>query len=728
MNLLEIFPPTNAVESLSRYFIDIQEAGRWKYYTIEAILFYFSVFLTVFSLAKDKSNKINTAPGLFGRILLSDWIFTGFVIGFIMISRIPLAILGIQNADESLWIESAKTFSHDPRPWVSADTGTGGPLVPLLLLTLKWVGIAIDHGSLKFMSGAMMALSATALYLGFAKLMGKSMGRLVILPLVVAVSFMRNNDMVAYNSEHPAILLISFSFLLLIRVHVSGVGRFNLNIILLGVLLGFVPFAKLQAVPIAFCIGILSCLVVYRKSGLRPLLILVTNALMPAILILLALFLYGGLGEFWFSFVQNNFTYATQTDVEQDGLGRSMNLFFNMLSVPGELHFFLYYSFTIILFSIFFLLSFSKRMNREQLTKVFFVLTILSVTIYCIVTPGRPFTHYILLLFIPLTITTAILIHIVTQIVSDFQDASQLPNREFFTFSLAILFLISTSLYYFQVNFSYSPDYLNKANERYDGFCLQNDVTAVLNRYSSENERMAVWGWAPELFEGTNFLMGTRDCAASFQIEEGPHQGRLLARYVNDLEKNKPKIFIEAIGPNFFGFQDRAKSGFENFADLNAYIKSNYTFDGEVGGARIFIRNGKLNEKKSWISNEKFQPTTQEFHSSVQIFETNGTFLQVKGWTVLGSNTDQQQVKLALINKSDTLLVEAYQQANKSVVDFAPQNKGFLMCGFLSFLPLAEIPAGDFGVGLLVKNENQVGFKWLGKTINRDSLISKPQP
>ena len=645
-----------------------------------------------------------------------------------MISRIPLAILGIQNADESLWIASAKMFSYDPRPWLSADTGTGGPLVPLSLITLKWVGLAIDHGSLKFMSGAMMAFSAAALYLGFAKLMSKSIGRLVILPLVVAISCMINNDMVAYNSEHPAILLMSLSFLFLTRVHVSGVGRFNLNLILLGVLLGLVPFAKLQAVPIAFCLGILACLVDYRKPGLRPLFILVTSALVPTILILLALFLYGGLGEFWFSFVQNNFTYATQTDVEQDGLGLSMNLFFNMLSVPGELHFFLYYSFIIILFCLFFLLSFVKRMSREQIAKVFFVLMMLSVTIYCIVTPGRPFTHYILLLFIPITITSAILVHVVTEIVHNFQEPTQLPNQKFFSFSLAIIFLVSTSFYYFQMNFSYSPDYLNKANERYNGFCLQNDVTAVLNRYSSEKERMAVWGWAPELFEGTNFLMGTRDCASSFQIEKGPHQGRLLARYISDLEKNKPKIFIEAIGPNFFGFQDRAKSGFENFADLNAYVKRNYTFDGEVGGARIFVRNEKLKEKKAWITNDNFQPTTQEFHSSIQIFETNGTFLQVKGWTVLGSNTDQQQVKLALINKSDTLLVEAYQQANKSVVDFAPQNKGFLMCGFLSFLPLAEIPAGDFEVGLLVQNENQVGFKWLGKTINRDSLISTPQP
>jgi hypothetical protein len=730
MNLPEIFPPTNAVQWISRYFVDIGVEGRWIYYSAEASLFYFIIFLVVFSFVKNQQTAIepyNSERSLLSKLLLSDWLFILFVVSFILLCRIPLAILGIQNPDEPLWIASAKTFYHDPRPWVSADTGTGGPIVPMLLISLKWFGLPIDHGSLKFMSGGIMALSASAVYFGFVKMMSRPLSRLVILPLVVAVSVMVNNDMIAYNSEHSVILLLAFSFLFLARVNVVGTGKFQVNTILLGILLGLVPFAKLQGAPIAFFFGLTACLIVYKKGSMKPLFTLMASALFPSILFLPLIFFYGGFGEFWFSYVQNNLIYAAQTSTEGDGIARSMNLFFGMLSVPKELHFFFYYSLTVIVFGFTLLLSFMNRMKREQIAKLLFVVGMLLITIYCIVAPGRGFIHYILLLFIPITIASAIIIHIAVQVIQDFQK-DLTYNSDFFSFSFAVVFLLISCFYYFQSNFTYTPDYLNKANERYVGFSLHHAVVGVLNRYYDTNERMAIWGWGPELFESTDFLMGTRDCASSFQIEEGPNQQRLLKRYIDDLKKNKPKLFVEAMGTNFFGFQDRTKSVFENFPNLNDYIKSNYTFVGDIGGARIFVQNGKLQKKKAWISNDKFQPTTQEFHSSVDEYEVNGTFLQIKGWTVLGDNTDKQKVKLALISKADTILVETYQLANKSVVDFAPQNKGYLMCGFLSFLPLPEIPPGDFELGLLVQNENQVGFKWLGKTINRDSLINKHQP
>jgi len=256
------------------------------------------------------------------------------------------------------------------------------------------------------------------------------------------------------------------------------------------------------------------------------------------------------------------------------------------------------------------------------------------------------------------------------------------------------------------------PKYLVKAREYYDGFCLHGDVVTILNRYYEPKDKMAIWGWGTELFEGTKYLMGTRDGATPFQIEEGPMQAHYLSRYLKDLQVNKPKIFIETISPSFFRFNDRSKSGFENFPLISNYIKTNYNFEGEIGTARYFLRKDAIFPEKKWKRDISIpQDVIREFHSNLELLEKNGTFLKFKGWTVLGMNTDHQKVTLALISKSDTLFVDSYQMSNKEIVDFSPNNTGYLMCGFIGYIPLKEIPMGDYEVGLFVENEGKKSFK-----------------
>ena len=78
-------------------------------------------------------------------------------------------------------------------------------------------------------------------------------------------------------------------------------------------------------------------------------------------------------------------------------------------------------------------------------------------------------------------------------------------------------------------------------------------------------------------------------------------------------------------------------------------------------------------------------------------------------------NSDHQQVALALLSRSDTLFVNTYQMSNKEIVDFSPRNKGYLMCGFIGYIPLKEIPIGDYEVGLFVENEDKKAFKSLNQ-------------
>ena len=622
-------------------------------------------------------------------------------------------IYGSQNPDESLWIATAKKLAQDFRPWVSADTGTGGPLIPISLMLLRIFNLPIDHGTLKLMSGVVMALSVGFLYLGFIKLIGSGLARLVILLLATGVAMMRNFDMIAFNSEHIVVLLLCISFFFLSRLYRSGAGKYNKRIILLGFVLGLVPYAKLQGTPMALFMGLVACLVVYRTLSIKSLGLLIIFALAPTILVLLTVYLNGGLSEFWLSYIKNNLFYTTA--VENNNFTNRWKVLNEIIFQPEELHFFFYSCFAIILVGVFVVLIAIRKISKENKVMIVLSLLFLIVSLYCSTAPGRPFGHYMLLILIPLTMAVAFILHSICRSI-EINWNERRPSIFLIRFFASILFICTTSLFLFNKEFTSHPKYLVKAREHYDGFCLHGDIVTILNRYYEPKDKMAIWGWGTELFEGTKYLMGTRDGATPFQIEDGPMQAHYLSRYLKDLQINKPKIFVETVSPSFFRFNDRSKSGFENFQLITNYIKANYNFEGEIGTARFFLRKDATFTGKKWKRDISIpQNVIREFHGNVEPFEMNGTFLKFKGWATFGMNTDHQQAALALTSKSDTLFVDSYQTSNKGVVDFSPNNKGYLMSGFIGYIPLKEIPVGDYEVGLFVENEGKKAFKSLNQ-------------
>ena len=704
MKTLEIFPPPNTVQQVSKYFVDLGESGRWQYYTIEAALYCFILFFVLYSNLQNVSNPQLLRRSLIKRVLLSDFTFLAFIIAFILMSRIPLAVVGIQNPDEPFWVAGAKAFLYDPRPWTGVDTGTGGPIVPIALLGLKIIGLPIDQGSLKIMSGTVMALNVGLLFLSLTKVIGSALSRLVVLPLVVAISIMTSSDLIAYNSEHPVIFLLSLSLLFLSRLYVSGPGKFLINIIFLGLFLGLVPFAKLQGVPVAFFTGLSACMLVFKTQSLKHLLVLVISAVTPTLLTLLALWSYGGFMDFWTSYILSNFSYAS--NVVASGFIPRISMLIDILFSPQELHLFFYYSLTLIFMGFLLILPLVRRIPKEDLVRFVFSSLLLSISTYSVVAPGRPFVHYILFLLIPLTIQTGSTLQIAFNLLPSYF------NRRYFQIVTAI-FILAGSLFYFSSAFTYQPKYLKEANKYYDGFLPQGEVGAVLDHYlSSDAIRIAVWEYEPELFESYDFISGTRYAATSLQ--GGPLDAYYLGSYIKDLRKNKPVLFVES----FY----RTPNGFEKTAELKKYIYENYSYDAEIGGNNIYVKKDRLSAKKPWVAKrKKLEHWIDNFHGRLKVLKRNGSFMQFSGWTVVGEDLTNQKVMLALISKSDTILVNSYQTSNKELVDFS-KKKEYLLSGYLGFIPIKEIPPNDYRLGLLVENKDKVAFKELNRTFNPDSL------
>lgn len=119
-------------------------------------------------------------------------------------------------------------------------------------------------------------------------------------------------------------------------------------------------------------------------------------------------------------------------------------------------------------------------------------------------------------------------------------------------------------------------------------------VTEALAREARPGERVAIWGWRAGAWVQTQTRMGTREAEAEFQILPGPLLDYYRTRYLADLKRNQPALFLDAVCPTAAVFKDRAAFGFEIFPEPAQLIARDYTLRVEVEGARIYRLNASL--------------------------------------------------------------------------------------------------------------------------------------
>jgi hypothetical protein len=123
-------------------------------------------------------------------------------------------------------------------------------------------------------------------------------------------------------------------------------------------------------------------------------------------------------------------------------------------------------------------------------------------------------------------------------------------------------------------------------NTLYRGDAISSEISQIVG----VNSPVAIWGWRPEPWVFSQTVMATRDGDTSFQIEAGPYQQYYQDRYLDDIEDNPPKLFIDAVAPNSFYFTNRTTEGLESFPALHDFIERSYTLRIEIDGVRFFVR------------------------------------------------------------------------------------------------------------------------------------------
>jgi hypothetical protein len=459
------------------------------------------------------------------------------------------------NIDESLMLAQASRYAHDFVPWRSVDGTTSGPVNTWALLAAHWFGMPLTYSAVHLFAAMLLAGTVPLLYLAARRRFG-------ILPATVGATcettwiiLSQDRDFIHYSSELVPILLISVSLAL---------GEKGKRGVLAAFLLGIVPWAKLQAAPVAFVIGVWMLYRVIRPLELRPnagrpvaqVVALVSASLLFSVP-LLALVFAGGAGrEMWNSYFLVTKYYSGSVGAWV--LFRRLALF----CASGNSC-----AWVAVLFVLRLCLGRRACSNGHENSNFPWLLTI-ATALACVRT-GMPFDHYQLLMLPALAILTA-----ASFVEWSGVEKSVVTRMRIAAVALSV-FAIPRSVeayHHFRTHLDYpSPE----SAER---------VAAAIRRADPTARSLTIWGWNLSLYIETGLPPSTRHGTFHFLILDSPSRDFLRKTFMEDLIRSGSEIFVES-GP----------IPLSTFPELEAYVHNNFSvsqkLDTPSGPISVYLLN-----------------------------------------------------------------------------------------------------------------------------------------
>jgi hypothetical protein len=165
------------------------------------------------------------------------------------------------DLDESLFAVGAKRLLENPVFWRDLDGYSSGPLNYYILLPLQGIGY-LDHRGIRLVAAGLLAATA---WIGIKIVRGRTWAqRLPIAGVLIIISTSGHVSFQTYNSELVSLpILAAAMWLLNKRTQWKGA-------LLLGTLLGLIPYAKLHGIILGGFIGMAAMASYIEESQRNP--------------------------------------------------------------------------------------------------------------------------------------------------------------------------------------------------------------------------------------------------------------------------------------------------------------------------------------------------------------------------------------------------------------------------------------------------------------------------
>ncbi|WP_415908512.1 hypothetical protein [Oleiharenicola sp. Vm1] len=481
------------------------------------------------------------------------------------------------NPDESQIIAGAMALAHDPVFWRSVDGTTSGPLNYYPLVPIAWLDLPMDFFTGRLAGLLMVGGGCVALYRALAHLSDEAMARIGVLPVVLFFATAIDPDFVHYSSEHVILLLAPISLWLIARSRTSAHGG-AWNLRAAAVAAGAIPWAKLQGVPLALVlllwIAWLAWVSAVSIRGRLTALAAVTLAGAAPSLAFAGITAAGSVFDMMLHrYVLQNATYvdvAINFPPSLPGLLRRAAEFGQFLALA---------LFSLLMTGLAGLVLVQRRRWPNAMLGV--ALVWVAAAIFAIALPRREFLHYLLLAVVPLGLMAALALR---EICSAMAPASRR--------TMLALFLVAGVAVPLARRATQGVPFLVGALLDQWRFPYHADG-AILRSLRRPGDTLAIWGWSARTYIEAGMPQATRDThtfwATGERTSEDPHRRVYLA----DFLAHRPPFFVDATGEGAFFYDRRDRFGHEDFPELAAAVRRDYSPLIDLGYARVYIRNDR---------------------------------------------------------------------------------------------------------------------------------------
>ena len=514
-----------------------------------------------------------------------DWRWIWMIGALLTIGRWPSIWYPHQlNPDESQLLAGVHTLRFDPVFWRSVNGMTSGPLNFYALWPMGWLLGADSYLSARLTALALLGIAFSAVHLTVSRRYGAGVARLSALPTLCLVSFSAHADFNHYSTELLSMALISVAICLAARLVFDG-AREAWREVVVGFLLGCVPLAKPQAIPIAFVLGVaLAAWLWWSPRSPRPdramrVARLVGSSLVPLGLAG-AMVGWNHLGSYvWVTFWLNNRAYVESAQ---------MSVFHAALRLvvrtdPPSPVLWVWVASGVAFFAL--ALPWLKTRNREERIFLGASLLLLVVAAIAVVTPRRPFPHYLMLLPVPWMLVCGGFTHRLMKRTGGGRGP-MIGALAALGGMVVLLTAVRAGMPYpLEARFSpFSSDFSGR-------------VTLEVRKYARPEDALTVWGWRCEYYVLAGLRQGARDALTEGLMLPGPYRAFFRELYLSDVTNSRPVVFVDGVGPGAFYYDQRSKQGHEAvFPELAAWVGKNYRLANDIDGARIYVREDRYRE------------------------------------------------------------------------------------------------------------------------------------
>jgi hypothetical protein len=506
--------------------------------------------------------------------------FLGYVLFALLAARWPTFFVRHRlNPDEAQMTAQAITAFHDPIPWLGFDGGTSGPFNTYVLMLPALVGAHVSFMTTRIVAVLLEFVAISALYVAARVVCGTAVARLAVVPPTIFWAISTQDDFVHYSSEHLSIALASCALALLALAWRDGYPLRGLFAV--GAIVGVLPFAKLQSVPMAEAlVAVAVALLLFEPRGTpigtrrRRVAALATGCASVPVLLLLVLALAGSLRDFWNSYIITALAYS---------IGQNMPVSF--LTQSAEIGPYVDWLCVVIVLglgALAFVALRTRTIRAIDVVPLAVALVVFGGAIDAIYSPHHASPHYLLFAVVPTAGAAAVALALLSRTLA--------PNAGLRRGALALAFVVTCVI---------AQGALVRPHENWLGYDFydyqnggpQDPLAASIGNALRPGERLAIWGWFPEYWVFSDTLLGTRDSVSVFQFEPlfNPCRDYFRARYIADFQRVRPRGFLDA-GSESFDFEGLTRHGYEEFPELAALIHRDYVLAGRWKRFRFFVR------------------------------------------------------------------------------------------------------------------------------------------